>query len=360
MRRPSGQFAIVLVILFVVEAVGVNTLAGWHAGPCRRRWPRRSAVLDYLVDVVINVLDVVEIAWDSGLGSPFLGLATATAAPTAASTASTTLVIALTGLGLAPCVRGKRPFVGRFGFVVELGIELAPQIGAGTGFVEFKLTIGGCKFISLSRRRGARFAWRRSFTAALARTRSSATSTPASSASPLTGLGSRFGRALALPRQFRFDDIGRLVVENRLDLLVGLNDLDIPRLVIPVDRLGCFASSRLDRRTALFVVSPRRTVASSVIAATYRFSTSITTATLGTAAVTTATTGATSTASFTTTSFAASLAAATARLPTSFAPTTTFARLGAPRRCGLRICGVRLGGFDGTLATAPLGKSLAN
>jgi len=265
MRRPSGQFTVVVVlfILFVVEAVGVDTLAGWHAGPRLRRFPRRSAVLDHLVDVVINVLNVVEIAWDSGLSGPFLGLTTATTATTAASTASALFVLALSGLGLAPCARGGRPSTGRFGFgfVVELGIELALQIGAGTGFVELKLVIVGRELITFRRRGATRFAWRRSFPAALARTRSSATSS-SSSASPLTGFGSRLGRALALPRRFRLHDVGRLVVEIRFNLLVGFDDLDIPRLVVPVDWLRCFASNRLGCRATLFFLPSRRAVAS--------------------------------------------------------------------------------------------------
>ena len=151
MRRPSGQFAV--VVLFVVKAVGINTLAGWHARSRLRRCPRRSAVLDNFVAViqvvnvvglhVVDIFDVVEIDGGSGLGGPFLGLTAATTATTAASAASTALLLGLTCLGLAARTRSGRSFAGCFGFgyVVELGIELALQIGTGTGFVELKLII---------------------------------------------------------------------------------------------------------------------------------------------------------------------------------------------------------------------------
>jgi len=104
MQRPSGQFAVVVIILVVVEIVGVEPLAGWHPTRSRRSCrPRCSAILNHLIDIVINFLEVVEIALDSGFdGGPFLRLTTATAATSAAASASAAFVLVLTGLRSAP------------------------------------------------------------------------------------------------------------------------------------------------------------------------------------------------------------------------------------------------------------------
>jgi hypothetical protein len=202
MRRPSGQFAIIVFVIFLVaiEAAGVETLVGWHATASRLRCgPRGSPVLDDLIAVVINVLHLVEIALGNGLGGPFLRLATTTAATSAASAASAPFVLALAGLGLAPCARSR--FAGRFGIIVKFGVEFSPQVGAGTGFIEFKLTVRGRKLITLGTlRRGgtARLARRRSILAAFTRTPPAATASTASTRS-FSGFGTRLSRTVARP-----------------------------------------------------------------------------------------------------------------------------------------------------------------
>lgn len=204
MRRPSGQFAIIVFVIFLVaiEAAGVETLVGWHATAARLRCgPRGSPVLDDLIAVVINVLHLVEIALGNGLGGPFLRLATTTAATSAASAASAPFVLALAGLGLAPCARSRSRFAGRFGIIVKFGVEFSPQIGAGTGFIEFKLTVRGRKLITLGAfRRGgtARLARRRSILAAFTRTPPAATTSTASTRS-FSGFGTRLSRTVARP-----------------------------------------------------------------------------------------------------------------------------------------------------------------
>jgi hypothetical protein len=152
MRRPSGQFAIIVfvILLVAIEAAGVETLVGWHATVSRLRCgPRGSPVLDDLIAVVINVLHLVEIALGNGLGTPFLRLAPATSATSAASAASAPFVLALAGFGLSARVRSGGHFIGKSCFIVKLGVEFSPQIGAGTGFIEFKLTVRGRKLITL-------------------------------------------------------------------------------------------------------------------------------------------------------------------------------------------------------------------
>lgn len=151
MRRPSGQFAVVVfVVLLVIEAAGVETLIGWHAAAARlRRGPGGTPILDDLVNVVIEILEVVKIALGRWLGGSFLGLASATAATSTASAATAPLVVVVTGSGFSTFARRGSVLKGRGSVIGKFGVEFSTEIGAGTGFVELKLTVRGRKLIPI-------------------------------------------------------------------------------------------------------------------------------------------------------------------------------------------------------------------
>ncbi|MBX9789732.1 MAG: hypothetical protein K2Y37_12515 [Pirellulales bacterium] len=175
MRGACDQLSVVLELVTKPAIVaGVGGSSPW-LGPVRS-----TTIFDDFIEVV--ALFAFAILRHERLVNAFLGRASPTSStPAAAATAAFGVTFAWSGFFTRARVAsaGSGRILGWF--VVELGVKISPQIGAGAGFIEVELCIGRRELIALSRGRTAPFARWAALAPALASTSTSPSAPPSAS-----------------------------------------------------------------------------------------------------------------------------------------------------------------------------------